>query len=136
MKSRLKIKKGIEMAPMVDILFLLVTYFLLNSTIGKNAMIRVDLPESVTSSVIRENNMTISINNSNEIFLENEKVTMKSLKQKLVEKKKHAKKDLKVLIRGDKKTDYQIIIRVMDTIHSSGITRFSLAADREVFQNP
>lgn len=123
------------MAPMVDILFLLVTYFLLNSTLGKNAMIKVDLPESVTSSVIQENNWTISINNSNEIFLDNEKVTMASLGKRLKQKKEQSKKDVKILIRGDKKTDYQVIISVMDTVHSAGITRFSLAAEKDVFQN-
>ncbi len=136
MKSRLKIIKGIEMAPMVDIVFLLITYFLLNSTVGKNTMIRVDLPESVTSSVMSQDNLNIIIDNKNEIFLDSEKISLKDLTTRLKTAKKQNKTELKVMIKGDKNTDYQMIISVMDAVHASGITRFSLAADKNNLTTP
>ncbi|RME89392.1 MAG: biopolymer transporter ExbD, partial [Candidatus Hydrogenedentota bacterium] len=48
MKSKLRLKSGIDLAPMVDIVFLLVTYFLINSTLAKNPAIKGELPKSQT----------------------------------------------------------------------------------------
>ena len=49
MKSSLELKTGIELPAMVDVVFLLVVYFLINATLVKNPNIKIKLPKSMTA---------------------------------------------------------------------------------------
>ena len=129
MRSKLKIKSGIELAAFVDIVFLLVTYFLINSTIARKPMIKVDLPKSVTAQAELEQNIIVYIDGKNQIYINDEITTMKELPAKLKSKAKKLDKDY-VVIKGDKKASYQVVISVMDQIHKAGIKKFNLATEK------
>ena len=54
-------RSGIDLAPMVDIIFLLLAYFLINSTLAKTPAIRIDLPQSETASYVGEEALDIVV---------------------------------------------------------------------------
>lgn len=128
-RSKLELKSGIELAPMVDIVFLLVTYFLINSTLAKNPAIKIELPKSETAQSEMQRNIVIHVDNDNRIFLNDNPVSLKQLPAELKKVVKDKDKD-HVIIRGDKKSNYQSIISVMDYVHQAGITHFNLATER------
>ena len=128
-RSKLELKSGIELAPMVDIVFLLVTYFLINSTLARNPAIKIELPKSETAQSELQKNIVIHVNNDNQIFLNDSPVTLKQLPVELKKIIKDKEKD-HVVIRGDKKANYQSIVSVMDYVHQAGITHFNLATER------
>lgn len=128
-KSKLELKSGIELAPMVDIVFLLVTYFLINSTLAKNPAIKIELPKSETAQSELQRNVIIHVDDENRIFLNDMPVTLKSLPVELKKVIKDKDKD-HVIIKGDKNSNYQSIISVMDYVHQAGITHFNLATER------
>jgi len=129
MKSKLKIKSGIELAAFVDIVFLLVTYFLINSTLARKPMIKVDLPKSISAQPEVEQNIVVYIDGKNQIYINDVKTTLKELPAKLKSKAKKLDKDY-VVIKGDKKASYQVVISVMDQIHKAGIKKFNLATEK------
>jgi len=129
MRSRLSIRSGIELAAMVDIVFLLVTYFLINATLSHKPAIKIDLPKSETARPELEQNLIVYVNNKNEIFLNDQKVSLKNLPKLIKQKAKKLKKD-HVIIKGDKKANYQTIVSVMDHISKAGIKKFNLATDK------
>ena len=79
MKSKLKIRSGIDLVPFIDMILFLVIYFLLNSTLEQNRALNIDLPKSTTAKGKVEKTIVISINNKNEIFLEQEKLPLEKL---------------------------------------------------------
>ncbi len=128
-RKRLTLRTGIELAPFVDILFLLVTYFLMNATLANNPSIKIELPKSDTSQSAETQPLTIVINQENQIFVNEKNVTLKDLGREVIARIKDKEKD-QVIIRGDKKSSYQMVISVMDELNKAGVTRFNLATDR------
>ena len=128
-RKRLTLRTGIELAPFVDILFLLVTYFLMNATLANNPSIKIELPKSDTSQSAETQPLTIVINQENQIFVNEKNVSLKDLGKEVVARIKDKEKD-QVIIRGDKKSSYQMVISVMDELNKAGVTRFNLATDR------
>jgi len=128
-RKRLTLRTGIELAPFVDILFLLVTYFLMNATLANNPSIKIELPKSDTSQSAETQPLTIVINQENQIFVNDKNVTLKDLGKEVIARIKDKEKD-QVIIRGDKKSSYQMVISVMDELNKAGVTRFNLATDR------
>lgn len=128
-RSRLNIKSGIDMAPMVDIVFLLVTYFLINSTLAKNPAIKIELPKSVSAQSEVQKKIVIYVDSSNNIYLNEQKLTLEELP---VELKKIAQStnEPQVVIKGDKDSNYQTIVSVMDYVNQAGISHFNLATER------
>lgn len=129
MKSRLEIKNGIELAPMVDIVFLLVTYFLINATLARNPAIKIELPKSQTAQSELQRHIVIQVSASGALFINGESTDLPSLPAKLDQLVKDKEND-QVIIKGDKEADYQSIVSVMDSVHQSGISHFNLATER------
>lgn len=128
-RKRLELRTGIELAPFVDILFLLVTYFLMNATLANNPSIKIELPKSDTSQSAETQPLTVIINQDNQIFVNEKNVSLKDLGKEISSRIKDKEKD-QVIIRGDKRSSYQIVISVMDELNKAGVTRFNLATDR------
>ncbi|MBS0619171.1 MAG: biopolymer transporter ExbD [Spirochaetes bacterium] len=128
-RKKLNIRTGIELAPFVDILFLLVTYFLMNATLANNPSIKIELPKSDTSQSAETHTLMIVINQDNQIFLNEKNVPLKELGKEVTQLIKDKDKD-QVIIRGDKRASYQMVISVMDELNKAGVTRFNLATDK------
>jgi len=128
-RTRLSLRTGIELAPFVDILFLLVTYFLMNATLSNNPAIKIELPKSDSSQAAETQPLIVLINQDNQIFVNDKNVPLKELGKTVNDLIKDKDKD-QVIIRGDKRSSYQMIISVMDELNKSGVTRFNLATDR------
>ncbi len=128
-RKRLNIRTGIELAPFVDILFLLVTYFLMNATLANNPSIKIELPKSDTSQSAETQPLIVLINQENQIFVNEKNVALKELGKTVVDLIKDKEKD-QVIIRGDKRSSYQMVISVMDELNKAGVTRFNLATDK------
>ncbi|MBN8221805.1 MAG: biopolymer transporter ExbD [Spirochaetes bacterium] len=128
-RKRLTLRTGIELAPFVDILFLLVTYFLMNATLANNPSIKIELPKSDTSQAAETQPLMVLINQENQIFVNEKNVALKDLGKTVADLVKDKEKD-QVIIRGDKRSSYQMVISVMDELNKAGVTRFNLATDK------
>lgn len=129
MRSRLTIKTGIELAAMVDIVFLLVTYFLINATLAKNPSIKIELPKSVAAQPEVQKKVVIFIDAKNKIYINEQQVELENLPKELKKRIKN-KDDDYVIIKGDKNSSYQTVISVMDQVSKAGIVHFNLATER------
>ena len=129
MKSSLALKTGIELPAMVDVVFLLVVYFLINATLIKNPNIKIKLPKSMTAKSEAKKNIVIQITKSNQVLLNDLPVTMKQLPIELSKIAKNRKEN-QVIIRGDKDSSYQKLITVIDHVNQVGINHFNLATER------
>ena len=85
MKRSRKFKRDLNLIPMINIIFLLLIFFMLTGVIQKKNNINVERPQSINSKIeINENFKTsvILIKNSNRIFFEGKEVDFEFLKSK------------------------------------------------------
>ncbi|MEM7184701.1 MAG: biopolymer transporter ExbD [Spirochaetota bacterium] len=124
-------KQGIDLAAMVDITFLLLAYFLINSTLAKTPSIKIDLPKSETSSYVSEEAINIHVKENGKIFINAQETEAKELTgtlKKVLAKRKG--KTPEVNIKGDKKTQYQHVISTIDRVRKAGLEKFNLTTQR------
>lgn len=121
-----RLSSGIDMTPIIDVVFQLLTFFMLTSTFIKTSAINVDLPNSRTSDVQPVREAVVTLYRSGQMTLNDDQVTVDNLGVKL--KEFYIKdNDLVVTIRGDKGVPYGKLIEAMDIVRLSGIKRMSLA---------
>ena len=121
-------KAGVDMTPMIDIVFLLIIFFMVSSTFIKNRGIKVSLPKSATSQSQSDNKIIISIKKNGEIYLNNQIITG-NLNEMLRNERLKNGNDV-IIIKGDKEVSYKKMIEVMDSAKAVGLDRIILATTK------
>ena len=131
--SRLGIKKTrIEMLPLIDVVFLLLVFFIYTMlSMAVHRSLPVSLPVSSATEIRTEVNLTITVNDNGEIFLDNTSVSQDELQTFLLKEKQKEtdNKSVQVDLFADKALSYQELYRVLDIIRTAGISNVSLQAD-------
>ncbi len=123
-------RNGIDLAPMVDIIFLLLAYFLINSTLAKTPAIRIDLPKSETASYVGEEAIDIAVQADGVVLVNETEVPLESLAATLKKTAESAAAVPEINIKGDAGASYQSIIAVIDEVQQAGLTNFNLTTNR------
>ena len=124
-------KPRIEMLPLIDIVFLLLVFFIYAMlSMAVHRSLPVSLPVSSSAEIDTELSLTVSVQQNGEIFLDNTKISLKDLQAVLLDKAQNATKDKSVQVElfADKALSYQELYRVLDIIRTAGISNVSLQA--------
>jgi len=142
-KKKRRIGIRIDMTPMVDVAFLLLTFFIMTTTMSRPQTMEINLPPSDTKVEIAESNLlTLRVKEDGTIYWNigiqpPQKVEFKSLRSILAARNQENPK-LVTLIKIDRKGKYIMMVDIMDELNLANITRFSLApmqdADKQILQ--
>ena len=122
----------LDMTPMVDVAFLLLTFFMLTTTMTRPQTMEINLPpEKATVEVAQSNLLTIRVKEDGTIYWNIAdqppvKVEYKDLR-KLMTTQMAANPKLITLIKVDRKGKYHMMVDIMDEMNMANIQRFSLA---------
>lgn len=112
-EGRKKISTNLNIAPLIDVVFLLLLFFMLTANFVTQPGIRLSLPSAVTSKPHQDDSITIFITESNELYLNENRVSLDELLEKLKPKLLAAKKKT-VVIKADEKINLGLAVKVMD----------------------
>jgi len=118
------------MTPMIDIVFLLIIFFMVSSTLVKTRGIKVKVPKSVNADAESQDLIIISIKKNGTIYLNDKRTTIAKLGRELKKATIALKQDV-VIIKGDKSIPYLDMIRVIDAAKMAGVEKISLATARK-----
>jgi biopolymer transport protein ExbD len=130
-KRHTKLEQGkeiIDIAPLIDVIFQLLIFFMLSSSFTFQSGINVKLPKAVTSDVIKEENFIITITSENIIYFNGVISTLKEIKQNLI---KFRGKERPILIKADRRASVGRIVDVWDLCRHLGIERINIATNQE-----
>src|SRR3990167_1866594 len=86
LKRRTSIRKGqLDIAPLIDVVFLLLIFFMLTSNFVFQPGIKVSLPKAITSEVISSENIVVTVTGQDLLFLNEKPITIHDLTQRLKE---------------------------------------------------
>ena len=112
---------------MADIAFLLLTFFLVTTTIKVDMGIGLTLPPRGKTIEVRRKNITnLLINAQGEVLLDNELIQIPMIKG-VIERKLDENEKLIVSVKTDRRTKYDVYIKVMDQLKQAGAKRISIA---------
>ena len=112
-EGRKKVDTHLNIAPLIDIVFLLLIFFMLSSHFVTQPGIKITLPTAVTAKLHSEEDIVISITEDNDLYLNKEQVTLDGLLDKLRIKIGEAKKKT-IIIKADEKIDLGLAVKIMD----------------------
>jgi biopolymer transport protein ExbD len=133
MKVYLPAKKNvrIEMLPLIDIVFLLLVFFIYAMlSMAVHRGLTVVLPTSETARVDRQEILTITVKGDGSVYIDKQFTDLEHLSSAL-KTRVAQEKDTGVLLFADRKLPYQQLFMVLDRIRQAGLTRISLQAQVE-----
>lgn len=120
-------ESGINLMPLLDVIFNLIFFFILATTIKESkAFLDVKLPKSTEAqAATAPQALVINVTEENQIFLQDEEVPLDTLNKSL-EALKAEKNINRVIIRGDAKAYNQTIVSVLDACAKVGLLTVSI----------
>ncbi len=128
-----------DMTPMVDVAFLLLTFFMLTTSMSRPQTMEINMPPNDVSVPVGETNLlTLRVKEDGSIywnmgFEKPEKIDFKGLRAFLVQKIQQNPK-LVTLLKIDRKGKYTMMVDIMDDFNLANISRFSIAKMQDVDQ--
>jgi biopolymer transport protein ExbD/biopolymer transport protein TolR len=123
-----KLIVALNMTPLIDCVLQLLIFFMLSSSFVLQTGIQVDLPKARAPRLQDEQDIVITITRTNEIFLNDEKMSADQLPIALLEKVTKSKKKI-VLIKPDKRVETGKLVEVMGIAKSVGVESLGIVTE-------
>jgi biopolymer transport protein ExbD len=129
-KRRTELEKGrLDIVPLIDVVFLLLIFFMLTSSFIFQPGIKVNLPKAITSEVVHKKSLVILITKDNAVYLNERAITMDELTTRLAIA---AKETRPLLIQADREASLGKVVEVWDLCREEGITQINIATLHEM----
>jgi biopolymer transport protein ExbD len=118
--TNLKIISGKpDLTPIVDVLFLLLIFFMLSSSFVQVSGVKVELPEIASSSTKGVKKFVITIDKNSKIWFNDQPQTIQSLKEELLKVKTNT-----IVIRADKNAIFNEVAKIMAIADKANLNAF------------
>lgn len=122
--------KQIDIAPLIDVVFLLLIFFMLTSNFIMQPGIKVNLPKAATSGVVKPQNIEIMVTSDGAVYLDAKVVTVDELRGFF---KQNAKRGpgTSILIKADSRASLGRVVEVWDMARELGVSQINIATNQE-----
>ena len=119
---------AVDMTPMLDIVFIMLIFFIVTTSFVKEAGIQVNKPEANQANKEPSANIFIAIRDTGEVWMDKRQVDVERVAANLERMLAEQPTDL-VVIQADKKAEHGRVVEVMDQVKEAGIDKISIAAE-------
>ena len=123
----------VNLTPLIDVVFLLLIFFMVSTTFEHQSRIQIELPEATASpEELEEESLEIVIDAQGRYFIGEEQVVNTELKtlKSAISKAVGDRGTVPVTIRADASTPHQAVITALDATNQLGLTQISLATSK------
>ncbi len=120
----------IDMTPMLDIVFIMLIFFIVTTSFVKESGIDVNRPTAQTATRKEQGNIIVAIKANGDVWIDKRLVDIRAVRANV--SRLHAEQPLgSVVIAADKETRVQVLTQVMDQVRLAGIMNASIATETE-----
>ncbi len=120
----------IDITPMLDVVFIMLIFFIVTATFVKEAGIDVNRPDAATAEVKEKANILVAISSNDEIWINRRKVDQRAV-QPNIERLFAENPQGSVVIQADKDSRNEMLVVVMDAARSAGVQNVAIAANQQ-----
>ena len=120
----------VNMAPLVDLIFLLLIFFIVTTSFVRETGIEVNRPTASTAVAKQKGNILIAINEEGRIFFDKKEIDVRAVRAH-VERALAENPEAGVVIVADRASQTGVVIKVMDQCRLSGAENVAIAAATE-----
>ena len=125
-KVRVEEDATIDMTPMLDIVFIMLIFFIVTTVFVKEAGIEVNKPNGSLAVMPKNANIFIAITEDGKVWIDKRPVETELVRSNLERLMAEQPSDV-IIIQADKKAEHGLVVEVMDQIKAAGIDRISIA---------
>lgn len=116
-----------DMTPMLDVVFIMLIFFIVTSSFVKESGVDVDRPEASTATIKEQGNILIAITDNNDIWIDKRKIDARAVRANV--ERLHAENPQgAVVIQADKGSKNGVLVQVLDQVRLAGVSNVALAA--------
>lgn len=120
----------IDLTPMLDIVFIMLIFFVVTASFVKETGIDINKPQARTASVKEAANIKVAINEFDEIWIDKQRVDARAMRP-LLERLHIENPQGALIIQADRKSTNNRLVQVMDAARQVGINAISIAASEQ-----
>jgi len=117
---------GIDMTPMLDIVFIMLIFFIVTTTFVKEAGVEINRPQAQTAKAEESQGVRLAITAEGTIWLDKQQLDMRMIRPTL-ERLKVDQPDLGVMVQADRAAQTGVLIEVLDILKLMGIEQVAVA---------
>lgn len=126
-KRRLEARAGVDLVPMIDVVFQLILFFLVSTTFAVLPGIELDLPVSATAESTRTNGITITVSREGTLYVNSEEVAFDGLDEALLAVAVDgAREKVPVSLEADSSVPNGNIVQILDSLRRTGFVGVNL----------
>lgn len=129
LRPRRREEPNVNLTPLIDVVFLLLIFFMVSTTFRREADLRLELPEASRTPVPTEQHLTVSIDAAG-VYYVNERALPDARPETLKEALAEAAGDDRqqpLLLRADGRTPHQAVVTALDAAGQLGFRRLAIA---------
>ena len=118
---------NVDITPMLDVVFIMLIFFIVTATFIKESGIDVDKPEAATAIVEEKASILITIDQKDKIWIDRRQVDIRSVRS-IIERLHAENPKGSVVIQADKESRNETLVQVMDASRRAGVYEIALGA--------
>jgi len=119
----------INMAPLIDLVFLLLIFFLVTTSFVKETGIEVQRPQASTATLKEAGNILVGVSQDGRVYLDSKEIDIRSVRAH-IERSLAENPEGAVVVVADKQSSTGVVIQVMDQCRLAGARNISIAASK------
>ena len=118
----------VNMTPMLDVVFIMLIFFIVTASFVKEAGVDVNRPPALTAIAKDKGNILIAITESGQIWIDRRQVDPRSLRAN-IERLHGENPQGAIVIQADKNSQNHLLVAVMDAAKAAGVNQIAIATE-------
>ncbi|SVB69632.1 uncharacterized protein METZ01_LOCUS222486 [marine metagenome] len=118
---------SLDISPLLDVVFLLLIFFLVTTTFMPDASMELELPESTTATQSEVVPTMVTVGEDGGVQIDGDSVSIQELERTVASLLPEERE--KITVRADARVDYGVIVRIIDALRNAGVDALSLPMD-------
>ena len=118
----------LDMTPMLDIVFIMLIFFIVTTSFVKESGVSVSTPQAQTADRQENANIFVAITAAGEVWIDRRPVDPRAIRT-IVARLHADKPEGAVIIQADQSATTQVLVEVMDQVRLAGVEKIAIAAD-------
>ncbi|WP_312959014.1 ExbD/TolR family protein [Stutzerimonas nitrititolerans] len=118
---------GIDLTPMLDVVFIMLIFFIVTSSFIKESGVEVQRPQADTASAQDKGNILVAVTAEGQVWIDKKAVDVRSVRAH-IERLRVDQPDGAVVVQADQDARTGLVVQVMDQARQAGVHDVALAA--------
>ncbi|MCV6622487.1 biopolymer transporter ExbD [uncultured Pseudoteredinibacter sp.] len=128
-KRKVEEEGGIDLTPMLDVVFIMLIFFIVTASFIKETGIEINRPDATTAEQKYKSNILIAISDNNEIWIDKSRIDERQVRNRIEQLRAENPKG-GIVVQADDKASIETLTLVVDAARDLGVTDVAVATEK------